>query len=95
VFNLLPACENGRPAPEVDIRRNEIAGALVVAPVVVEDDEFCELRLELTRQGIVPKQDPVLQRAMVMLDLPLDHWTIWQGARVAHAVLVEPSAELG
>jgi len=58
-------------ASEVDIRRRQIAEALVIAAVVVMIDERPDLMLEITRQEVVLQQDAVLEGLVPAFDLPL------------------------
>ena len=63
--------DDGLVPAEVDVRRGEIAEALVVAVVVVLLDEGADLALEVARQEVVLEQDAVLERLVPTLDLAL------------------------
>ena len=61
--------QDGLGASKVDVSRDEIAQALVIATMVVVIDECVDLGLEVAGQIIVLKQDAVLERLMPALDL--------------------------
>ena len=63
--------QDGLGASKVDVSRDEIAQALVIAAMVVVIDECVDLGLEVAGQIIVLKQDVVLERLMPALDLAL------------------------
>ena len=52
-LDLLPFCQYGRAAPEVDVSGCEVAEALVIAVVVVMLDKGCDGGLEFALQLVV------------------------------------------
>ena len=60
-------------APEVDVGRDQIVDALVVAAVVVVGHEGLDLVFQITGQIIVLQLDAVLDGLVPALDLALDH----------------------
>jgi hypothetical protein len=63
--------QDGLGASKVDVSRDEIAQALVIAAMVLVIDECVDLGLEVAGQIIVLKQNAVLERLMPALDLAL------------------------
>ena len=59
-LGLLPFCQEGRSAPEVDVSGCEVAEALVIAVVVVMLDKGRDGRLEFALQVVVFQKDAVL-----------------------------------
>ena len=70
-FDFLSPFNDGCVTPEVGISGRDVADALVVALVVIVIDEGVDLVFEITRQVIIFKQYPVLQRLVPALDLAL------------------------
>ena len=70
-LDLLPFCQNGRPAPEVDVSGCEVAEALVIAVVVVMLDKGGDGCLKLALQVIVFQQNAVLEGLVPAFDLAL------------------------
>lgn len=60
-FDLLPLVEDGLCPAEVGIGRRYVTEALVVAMVVVVNDESADLRFKITLQVVVFQQDAVLE----------------------------------
>jgi hypothetical protein len=65
--------QDGLAAPEVDVGRDQIVDALVVAAVVVVGHEGLDLVFQITGQIIVLQLDAVLDGLVPALDLALDH----------------------
>src|SRR3954470_20089376 len=80
-------------ASEVDIGRSEIGNALVVSEMVIVSDEVADPGFEISRQIVVFKQDPVLQRLMPSLDLALCLGMQRRAADMIHALIFEPFGE--
>jgi Fe-S cluster assembly ATPase SufC len=67
----MSAQQDGLGASKVDVSRDEIAQALIIAATVVVIDEYVDLGLDVAGQIIVLKQHAVLERLMPALDLAL------------------------
>src|SRR5260370_17038412 len=63
--------QDGLAAPKVDVGRGEVGDGLVVSQVVVVGDEGGDLGLEIAGKIVVLQQDPLLDRLLPPLDLPL------------------------
>ena len=87
--------QDGLGASKVDVSRDEIAQALVIAAMVVVIDECVDLGLEVAGQIIVLKQDAVLERLMPALDLALRLRVARRAAHVTHIAFVQPFGEVG
>ena len=82
-------------ASEVDVSRGEITEALMIAAMVVVVDEPVDLGFQVTRQIIVLKQDAILERLMLALDLALCLRMAGGAAHVTHIAFVQPFGEVG
>ena len=70
-LDALALQQNGRPAAEIDIRRGQVAQALVIAPVTILLDKLLDLGLQRARQVVILQQDAVLHGLMPAFDLAL------------------------
>ena len=80
--------QDGLGASKVDVSRDEIAQALVIAEMVVVIDKCVDLGLEVAGQIIVLKQDAVLERLMPALDLVLRLPVAGRAVHVTHIAFV-------
>ncbi len=87
--DLLPFCQDGRAASEVDVSGREIAKALVIAVVVVMIDEGRDGRLKLALQVIVFQKDAVLEGLVPAFDLALRLRVVGGAAHMVHAIFFE------
>ena len=79
-LDLFPFSENGFVAPEVDVCRCDVVQALVVTLIVVILDERADLAFEITGEGLVLQQNPVLHGLMPAFDLALGLRMEWRAA---------------
>ena len=79
-LDLFPFSENGFVAPEVDVCRCDVVQALVVTLIVVILDERADLAFEITGEGLVLQQNPVLHGLMLAFDLALGLRMEWRAA---------------
>jgi hypothetical protein len=86
--------EDALGASKIDVRRREIAQALVLAGIVVMSHEGRDLAFENAGQLIVLKQDAVLEHLMPALDFALGLRVIGGAADVLHFLLIQPSREI-
>ena len=93
-FQALPSVDDRLSSPEVDVGGGEVGEALVVAPAVVVIDEGADLRLQITPQVVVLKQDAVLQGLMPALDLPLGRGMVRCAANVVNTLVLEPDSKI-
>ena len=89
-FDLFPFQQDGLSAPEVHIGGREVLQAFVVSAVIVMTDEGPDLRLKVTGQIIVLKQDAVLQGLVPPLDLALGLRVTGGTAHVLDAPIPQP-----
>lgn len=68
-LDLFAFGEDDLAAAEVDIGRNEIINALVIATVIIVFDEGCDLPFEITWQIVVFQRDAILEGLVPALDL--------------------------
>jgi hypothetical protein len=71
LFDPFPFFKNVLSSSEVDIGRREIVQVLLQVLVVISFNEGGDLRIKLSRKIIIVQKNPVLQRLMPPLDLPL------------------------
>lgn len=79
-LDLFSFSENGFVAPEVDVCRCDNVQALVVTLIVVILDERADLAFEITGEGLVLQQNPVLHGLMPAFDLALGLRMEWRAA---------------
>src|SRR5262249_39903400 len=90
----LSLCQDGGPAPEVDVGRGESVDGLVITAAVVVVDEGGDLGFEIARQEVVFQQDAVLQGLVPALDLALSHRMIGRAAQMFDLPVGEPCGEI-
>ena len=93
-FDPFSFCQNIRGPPEVDVGGGEIIDALVVAAIVVVDDERRDLGFEIAGQEVIFQQDAVLEGLVPALDLALGHRMIGRAAEVFDIAGAEPLGEV-
>lgn len=94
LFDPFPFFQIGLSSSEVDIRWREVVQALMQAIVVIISQEGRDLLLKFSRQIVIVQQEPVLQRLMPALNLPLCLRMIRRATDMFDFFVVEPFCEI-
>ena len=91
-FSLFP---DGLSPSEVDIGRDQVIDALVIAVVVVVIHEGFNAGLKIYGEAIVFQQDAVLQGLVSSFNLALGLGVIRYAPDMAHALVLQPISQTG
>ena len=94
VFDAPPFSQDGFAAPEVDVRRGQVANTLMVTVVVIMVDEGSDSGLQFPLEEVVLEKDAVFEGLVPSLDLALGLRVIRCTADVLHLSVVEPFGEV-
>ena len=93
-FDFFPFSENSFIASEVDVRRRDVAEALVVALVVVVFHKRTDLVFEISGQVVVFEKNTVLHGLVPPLNLSLSLRVMGRTAHMCHIPLVQPFGQI-
>ncbi len=93
-LDLLSPFNDGCLTSEVGVCRRDVVQAFVVAMVVIVIDEGADLVFEITGQIIVFQRDPILQRLVPTLDLPLRLRVIGSAANMVNFLIFQPFRQI-
>ena len=88
LFDAPPLSEDFLTATKVDVRRGEVADALVVAVVVVVVDQDIDCRFQFAVKEVVFQKDAALQDLVPAFDFALGLRMHGRTANVRHAFIV-------